>query len=83
MKVGRDRKTHYASPPHVPSSAMSRKTIQKLATGLPSPKTPTADSKPRKSMMKPWSRAGRKSKREGSGGIPMEIEDREKKTVVW
>jgi hypothetical protein len=43
---------------------------------------PTADSKTRVMRMRNWMIPGRGSKDEGRGGIPRDIEEREKKTVV-
>jgi hypothetical protein len=60
-----------------------RKTSEKLSPSESSPNIPTADSMARIKRIAPCTKAGRLSNRAGRGGRPREIDDRERKTVVW
>lgn len=75
--------TYYANPPHMPSRLISRKTVAILSPFESSWKNPTADSTARASRITPWKIAGRGNKAGGRGGSPIDIDDREKNTVVW
>jgi hypothetical protein len=75
--------THYARPPQIPSRLMSKKTNVMLRPSASAEKNPKADSNVSVSRMKPWRIDGNARKRGGSGGIPREMEEREKKTKVW
>jgi hypothetical protein len=77
------KSTHYARPPQMPSKLMSRKTNMMLRPSESSEKMPTADSNPSVSRMKPCRIDGNARKRGGSGGMPREMEEREKNTKVW
>ena len=75
--------TYYANPPQSPSRLMSINTKKMLKLSDSSPKIPIADSYIKVKKMKHWTMAGKDISRTGSAGIPRDIEDREKKTVVW
>ena len=48
-----------------------------------SPKIPIADSYIKVKKMRHWKTAGKDISRTGSAGIPRDIDDLERKTVVW
>ena len=75
--------TYYANPPQRPSRLISVNTKKMLRLSDSSPKIPMADSYINVKKMKHWMMAGNGISRTGSAGIPRDIEDREKKTVVW
>ena len=74
--------TYYASPPQMPSRAI-RQPTQGIDPVAESGRTPTADSRLRNTRMRDWRTAGRGSRISGNGGIPTEMEEREKNTKVW
>ena len=76
-------KAYYARPPQKPSMLMSRKTREKLRPSESSLKMPAADSTTRIVRITAWTIAGRLSSRAGRGGRPREMDERDKKTVVW
>jgi hypothetical protein len=76
-------KTYYANPPQRPSRLMRVNTRKMLRLSESSPKIPMADSYIKVMKMKHWTMAGKDISRTGSTGIPRDIADREKKTVVW
>ncbi len=78
----RKNETYYASPPQKPSMLMRKKTKEKLSPSESSLKNPTADSIARIVRMRACMTAGRPRSRVGSGGIPREIEERERNTVL-
>jgi hypothetical protein len=68
----------------MPSRLISRNTVVMLhASSASAGKTPTADSNARRRRIPAWMIAGRGRRRAGRGGTPIEIDDRERKTVVW
>lgn len=75
--------TDYARPPQIPSRLMRMKTVRMLRPSASAEKKPTADSKIKASNTSACTIAGRGNRRDGRGGTPIEIEDRDKKTVVW
>ena len=75
--------TYYANPPQSPSRPMRVNTKKMLRLSDSSPKIPMADSYIKTKKMKHWMIAGKDISRTGSAGIPRDIADREKKTVVW
>ena len=62
---------------------MSINTKKMLRLSDSSPKIPMADSYIKVKKTKHWMMAGKGISRTGSAGIPRDIADREKKTVVW
>jgi len=74
--------TDYAKPPQMPSILIKKKTRTMLAPFLSTGKNPTADSKVRETRTSACKIAGRDRSLCGSGGMPNDIEEREKKTVV-
>jgi hypothetical protein len=83
MKNKATGEAYYAKPPQMPSRLMRRKTRMILGPFDSEGKNPTADSKVKVSSMADWRNAGSDSRRAGRGGSPIDIEDREKNTVVW
>ena len=75
--------TYYAKPPQMPSILINRNTRPKANPSELSGITPTPDSKARVTNITSCTIAGRGSKRDGKGGRPKEIDDRDKKTVAW
>ena len=75
--------TYYARPPQKPSMLIRRKTNEMLSPSESSLNIPTADSIMRMVRIAPCTKAGRLRNRAGRGGRPKEIDDRERKTVVW
>lgn len=75
--------TYYANPPQRPSRLISVNTKKMLKLSDSSPKSPTADSYIKAKNIRHWVMAGKDINRTGSAGIPRDIADREKKTVVW
>jgi hypothetical protein len=49
----------------------------------PDGKIPTADSNISMRRIPAWSIAGSGSRRVGNGGMPIEMDERERNTVVW
>lgn len=80
--------TYYASPPQIPSRLTKANTSQMLSAFVlsspcdpsPGPKIPFADSSVKSDKMKNWMMDGKGSSRRGSGDMPSDIEDRERKT---
>ena len=62
---------------------MSIKTKKMLKLSDSSLKTPMADSYVKVKKIRHWIMAGNDISRVGSAGIPSDIDDRERKTVVW
>lgn len=62
---------------------MRTNTSEKLRPWDFAPKIPKADSNTSIVRIIAWITAGMESRRVGSGGIPNEMEEREKNTVVW
>jgi hypothetical protein len=58
-------------------------TVMMLSASDSAEKNPTADSNVNISRIRACRMAGRGSKRDGRGGMPIDIEDREKNTVIW
>ena len=73
--------SYYASPPHIPSILMRRKTSMMLLAGWSSENIPTADSYTNVTRITNWAIAGKERRFSGRGGIPSEMEEREIKTV--
>lgn len=74
---------YYDEPPHIPSTLIKMNTRIIVIPYCSSEKIPTADSKARMVKMTAWTIAGRDRSLAGIGGIPINIQEREKKTVVW
>ena len=62
---------------------MSINTKKMFKLSDPSPKNPMADSYIKAEKIINWMIAGKGISRAGSAGIPRDIDDRERKTVVW
>jgi hypothetical protein len=77
------RRTHYAEPPQIPSRLIRRNTAAILHASSSFGKNPMADSTASTRRMHACRIAGSGRNRAGSGGMPMEMDEREKKTVVW
>ena len=75
--------THYAEPPQIPSRAMRNRTAVIASPSEPTGTIPMPDSSERSNNMKNCTIAGRDNNRSGRGGIPREIDERERKTVAW
>jgi hypothetical protein len=82
-QAGIEKITYYARPPQTPSRLINRKTKVILRPSESAGKNPMADSDASVSRIKPCKMEGSERKRDGSGGRPMEIDEREKNTVVW
>lgn len=67
----------------MPSRLIRRKTSTILSPFDSVGKNPTADSYVKVSSIADWTNAGSDNKGAGRGGSPIDIEDREKNTVVW
>ena len=76
------KETYYANPPQTPSRLMKVNTNKMLRLSDLSPKTPTADSYIKVKKTKNWIMAGKDISRTGSAGMPMDIDAREKNTMV-
>ena len=84
--------TYYASPPQMPSKLIRRNTTATLVPSQPSAtwlttlpplsNKPMALSNPSIMSTQSWMIAGSGSNREGMGGNPKDIVEREKNTVV-
>ena len=73
---------YYAEPPHIPSTLISTKTRAIFVPFRSSEKIPTADSKARMIKMIACMIAGKPRSFSGIGGRPINIQERERKTVV-
>lgn len=78
----RSRKTYYAKPPHMPSTQTNKNTKNTLRLSDSSLKKPTADSYASATRIPNWMIAGAGKKCSGKAGIPNEIEERDRKTVI-
>ncbi len=67
----------------MPSRLTRRNTVIMLSPSESSEKKPTADSYASDRRIKHCTMEGKESSRAGSGGSPIDIEEREKNTVVW
>lgn len=67
----------------MPSRETSKKTNTMLIPFASTGKNPTADSNAKATSITDCRMAGSAMSRDGSGGRPIDMEDREKKTVVW
>lgn len=74
---------YYAEPPHMPSRLIRTNTNRILGPSESELKNPTAASKLKVVNMIPCKMAGRERSRAGKGGMPRDMEDRDRKTVVW
>lgn len=74
---------YYAEPPHIPSTLIKMNTSMIVIPNFSSEKIPTADSKARVVKMTAWTIAGTDRSLAGIGGIPINIQERERNTVVW
>jgi hypothetical protein len=75
--------TYYARPPQIPSTQIRENVAAKLRPSFSAGKKPTADSNTSASRIKPCKIAGRGRNRGGNGGIPSDMDERERNTVVW
>jgi len=81
---------YYANPPHIPSKETKMNTSQMLVASTsspfdpsPGPKMPLADSNVNNNRIQNWMVDGTGRNRRGRGGMPSDIDDRERKTFDW
>ena len=67
----------------IPSMLINKNTIPKARPSSVSGTIPTPDSSARATRIPNWTIAGMGSSRDGRGGRPNEMDERERKTVAW
>ena len=92
MKLAREG-TYYDSPPHIPSTEINMTTMNTLQPSqssaicpvidIPDSNIPFALSSKSTMSTHSWIIAGDQRNLYGRGGIPREMEEREKNTDVW